>query len=161
MLRVQFLQQWFNLSDPAAGEELYGSPVLRQFAVVDLGRAPAPDRERQDCIRSRGSSDPWACAGKLQMRVGFNGFSFTLTFSIFRLAMSPTSQAIDFKLRVEALQRKSAEIGLAGVSADLTEGAVGDLHCANCEMFQEAYFRPAAHDAVCSSRFNTSFEPGL
>ncbi len=43
MLRVYFLQQWFNLSDPAAEEALYDSPVLRRFVGVDLGRAPAPD----------------------------------------------------------------------------------------------------------------------
>ena len=43
MLRVYFLQQWFNLSDPGAEDALYESPVLRQFAGVDLGRAPAPD----------------------------------------------------------------------------------------------------------------------
>jgi IS5 family transposase len=42
-LRIHFLQQWFNLSDPAAEEALYDSPVLRRFAGVDLGRAPAPD----------------------------------------------------------------------------------------------------------------------
>lgn len=43
MLRVYFVQQWFNLSDPGAEEALYESPVLRRFAGVDLGRAPAPD----------------------------------------------------------------------------------------------------------------------
>lgn len=43
MLRVYFLQHWFNLSDPAAEEALYDSPALRRFAGVDLGRAPAPD----------------------------------------------------------------------------------------------------------------------
>jgi len=43
MLRVYFLQQWFNLSDPGAEEALYESPVLRRFAGVDLGHAPAPD----------------------------------------------------------------------------------------------------------------------
>ena len=43
MLRVYFVQQWFNLSDPAAEEALYDSPVLRRFVGVDLGRAPAPD----------------------------------------------------------------------------------------------------------------------
>lgn len=43
MLRVYFLQQWFNLSDPGAEEALYESPVLRRFAGVELGRAPAPD----------------------------------------------------------------------------------------------------------------------
>ena len=43
MLRVYFLQHWFNLSDPGAEESLYESPVLRRFAGVDLGRAAAPD----------------------------------------------------------------------------------------------------------------------
>jgi IS5 family transposase len=43
MLRVYFVQQWFNLSDPGAEEALYESPALRRFAGVDLGRAPAPD----------------------------------------------------------------------------------------------------------------------
>ena len=43
MLRVYFLQQWFSLSDPAAEDALYESAVLRRFAGVDLGRAPAPD----------------------------------------------------------------------------------------------------------------------
>src|SRR5579875_2543870 len=35
MLRVYFLQQWFNLSDPGAEDALYESPVLRRFAGVD------------------------------------------------------------------------------------------------------------------------------
>jgi IS5 family transposase len=43
MLRIYFLQQWFNLSDPGAEDALYESAVLRRFAGVDLGRAPAPD----------------------------------------------------------------------------------------------------------------------
>ena len=43
MLRVYFVQQWFNLSDPGAEDALYESPVLRRFVGIDLGRAPAPD----------------------------------------------------------------------------------------------------------------------
>jgi transposase, IS5 family len=43
MLRIYFLQHWFNLSDPGAEEALYDSAALRRFAGVDLGRAPAPD----------------------------------------------------------------------------------------------------------------------
>ena len=43
MLRIYFLQHWFNLSDPGAEEALYDSPGLRRFAGVDLGRAAAPD----------------------------------------------------------------------------------------------------------------------
>ena len=43
MLRIYFVQQWFNLSDPGAEDALYDSPVLRQFVGIDLGRAPVPD----------------------------------------------------------------------------------------------------------------------
>ncbi len=43
MLRIYFLQHWFNLSDPAVEEALYDSPVLRQFAGIDLGSEPVPD----------------------------------------------------------------------------------------------------------------------
>jgi IS5 family transposase len=42
MLRIYFLQQWFNLSDPAAEEALYDSVAMRQFVGIDLGR----DRRR-------------------------------------------------------------------------------------------------------------------
>jgi IS5 family transposase len=43
MLRIYFLQQWFNLSDPAVEEALYDSVVMRQFVGIDLGCEPAPD----------------------------------------------------------------------------------------------------------------------
>src|SRR5215467_9093329 len=43
MLRIYFLQQWFNLSDPAVEEALYDSGVMRQFVGIDLGHEPVPD----------------------------------------------------------------------------------------------------------------------
>jgi IS5 family transposase len=43
MLRIYFVQQWFNLSDPGAEEALYDSGVLRQFVGIDLGSEPVPD----------------------------------------------------------------------------------------------------------------------
>src|SRR6202790_259743 len=43
MLRIYFLQQWFNLSDPAVEEALYDSPLMRPFAQIDLGNEPVPD----------------------------------------------------------------------------------------------------------------------
>ena len=43
MLRIYFLQQWFNLSDPAVEEALYDSVVMREFVGIDLGREPVPD----------------------------------------------------------------------------------------------------------------------
>ena len=43
MLRIHFLQHWFELSDPAAEEALYDSRAMRQFAGIDLGQEPVPD----------------------------------------------------------------------------------------------------------------------
>src|SRR5262249_47719074 len=43
MLRIYFLQQWFNLSDPAVEEALYDSRARRRFVGIDLGREPVPD----------------------------------------------------------------------------------------------------------------------
>src|SRR3989304_4777564 len=43
MLRIHFLQHWFNLSDPAVEEALYDSRAMRHFVGIDLGREPVPD----------------------------------------------------------------------------------------------------------------------
>jgi IS5 family transposase len=43
MLRIYFLQQWFNLSDPAVEEALYDSRAMHGFVGIDLGREPVPD----------------------------------------------------------------------------------------------------------------------
>jgi IS5 family transposase len=43
MLRIYFLQHWFNLSDPAVEEALYDSLSMRRFVGIDLGREPVPD----------------------------------------------------------------------------------------------------------------------
>ena len=43
MLRIHFLQHWFNLSDPSMEEALYDSRAMRQFVGIDLGREPVPD----------------------------------------------------------------------------------------------------------------------
>jgi len=43
MLRIHFLQHWFELSDPGAEEALYDSRAMRRFVGIDLGREPVPD----------------------------------------------------------------------------------------------------------------------
>ncbi len=43
MLRIHFLQHWFELSDPAAEEALYDSRAMRLFVGIDLGAEPVPD----------------------------------------------------------------------------------------------------------------------
>ena len=56
MLRVYFLQQWFNLSDPGAEDALYESAVLRRFAGVDLGRAAGA--QARDAVLKMGEGLP-------------------------------------------------------------------------------------------------------
>jgi IS5 family transposase len=43
MLRIYFLQQWFDLSDPGVEEALYDSVTMRSFVGIDLGCEPVPD----------------------------------------------------------------------------------------------------------------------
>jgi IS5 family transposase len=43
MLRIYFLQLWFNLSDPAVEEALYDSVSMRSFTGIDLGVESVPD----------------------------------------------------------------------------------------------------------------------
>ncbi|MHB8534877.1 MAG: IS5 family transposase [Sulfuricaulis sp.] len=43
MLRIYFLQQWFNLSDPAAEDSLYDIESMRRFCGIELGDNAVPD----------------------------------------------------------------------------------------------------------------------
>jgi|SRR5436190_20143524 len=43
MLRIYFLQNWFNLSDPQAEDSIYDSESMRRFAGVELGDDVIPD----------------------------------------------------------------------------------------------------------------------
>ena len=43
MLRIYFLQQWYNLSDPAAEEALYDSETMRRFVGIENGQDTIPD----------------------------------------------------------------------------------------------------------------------
>jgi IS5 family transposase len=43
MLRIYFLQQWFDLSDPGAEDAIYDIEPMRRFAGVELGEDTIPD----------------------------------------------------------------------------------------------------------------------
>jgi len=43
MLRVYFMQQWFNLSDPQAEDALYDIEPMRRFAGIELAEDVIPD----------------------------------------------------------------------------------------------------------------------
>src|SRR6266849_5007768 len=67
MLRIYFLQQWFNLSDPGVEEALYDSAVMRSFVGIDLGCEPVPD-ETTDC-KFRHLLEKHKVGGKMLMKV--------------------------------------------------------------------------------------------
>ncbi len=46
MLRIYFMQQWFNLSDPAMEDSLYDSESMRRFARIELLEDAVPDEPR-------------------------------------------------------------------------------------------------------------------
>lgn len=43
MLRIYFLQQWYNLADEALEDSLYDIQSLREFVGIDLGSEKVPD----------------------------------------------------------------------------------------------------------------------
>ena len=76
MLRIDCLQQWYNLSDPGAEEALYDIQSMRAFCGSKLGRDAIPDEttilnfrhllERCDLTKaiSRRSPNIWRRAGR-------------------------------------------------------------------------------------------------
>jgi transposase, IS5 family len=43
MLRIYFMQQWFNLSDPQAEDALYDMESMRRFGGIELAEDVIPD----------------------------------------------------------------------------------------------------------------------
>lgn len=43
MLRIYFMQQWFNLADEAMEDSLYDSESMRRFAGIELSKDAVPD----------------------------------------------------------------------------------------------------------------------
>ena len=43
MVRIYFMQQWFNLSDPGTEDALYDIESMRRFAGIELGEESIPD----------------------------------------------------------------------------------------------------------------------
>jgi hypothetical protein len=107
MLRVYFLQLWFALSDPAAEDALYESPVLRRFAGIDLpphGRRPV-----------RGDPD-WA-ALRRQTRRPFSTSAIFLKSTIYAAiheaapkAQDMTSRRVKTKAGVDDEQKRKNRV---------------------------------------------------
>jgi IS5 family transposase len=60
MLRMYFVQHWFNLADEACEEALLDSTALRRFVGIDLGRERVPDGTTLLKFRRLLESTSWA-----------------------------------------------------------------------------------------------------
>jgi len=63
MLRVYFLQQWFNLSDPGAEDAIYDSESMRRFARVEMGEDVGAPGEAWERRMRRTETFRWDPAG--------------------------------------------------------------------------------------------------
>jgi len=54
MLRIHFMQQWFNLTDPAMEEALHDIASMRQFAGLSLTRGSLPDETFRHLLEAHG-----------------------------------------------------------------------------------------------------------
>jgi hypothetical protein len=79
MLRIYFLHQWFNVSDPAVEEALYDSQAMRRFVSIDPrlreGRLSAASRcrMRPQCAASATCSHQTKKAKANQWSFGMKG----------------------------------------------------------------------------------------
>lgn len=68
MLRIHFMQLWFNQSDPGMEDLIYESESVRRFAGIELGVEPVPDEST--ILRFRHTLEQHRLAEKLFDRVG-------------------------------------------------------------------------------------------
>jgi IS5 family transposase len=98
MLRLHFLQHWFNLADQACEEALYDSASLRRFAGIDLGREPVPDatsllRFRHLLERHQLGEALFAAAGRVLQDSGMTLKTGTIVDATLIAAPSSTKNA--------------------------------------------------------------------
>jgi hypothetical protein len=60
MLRIHFVQHWFNLADLACEEALYDSASLRRFVGIDLGASRCPTPQPSPSFASSSTTTSWA-----------------------------------------------------------------------------------------------------
>ena len=98
MLRIHYLQLWFNLSDPAVEEALYDSLAMRAFVGIDLGREPVPDettvmRFRHLLEEHRLGEQIFAEVGKILLARGLRVSKGTIVDATIIAAPSSTKNA--------------------------------------------------------------------
>ena len=59
MLRLHFIQHWFNLADLACEEALYDSASLRRFVGIDLGVSRCPTPQEHGSFANSSMTTNW------------------------------------------------------------------------------------------------------
>jgi transposase, IS5 family len=113
MLRIHFLQHWFNLADLACEEALYDSASLRRFAGIDLGREAVPDassllRFRHFLEQHKLGEQLFAAAGRVLQDSGMTLKTGTIVDATIIAAPSSTKNA-DGKRDPEMHQTKKGQ----------------------------------------------------
>jgi IS5 family transposase len=98
MLRIHFIQHWFNLADEACEEALYDSASLRRFVGIDLGREPVPDattmlKFRRLLNENKLGEQLFAKVGEVLQRSGFKLKTGTIVDATIIGAPSSTKNA--------------------------------------------------------------------
>ncbi len=107
MLRIYFLQQWFNMSDPQAEDCLYDSEAMRKFVGIDLGVETAPDET------TRSASYLAFCTGAFRAVSAtrdLHGYMIGVTANVRLLARVLTRLRLNelFSIFLELVQLKNA-----------------------------------------------------
>ena len=79
MLRIYFLQQWFNLSDPAAEDSLYDIESLRRFCGIELSDNAVPDETTILNFRRLLEQHRWYFGMKVHIGTDAKGIVHTIT----------------------------------------------------------------------------------
>lgn len=113
MLRIRFLQHWFNLADLACEEALYDSASLRRFVGIDLAREAVPDatsllRFRHLLEKHNLGEQLIATAGRVLQDSGMALKTGTIVDATIIAAPSPTKNA-DGKRDPEMHQTKKGQ----------------------------------------------------
>jgi IS5 family transposase len=132
MLRVYFLQQWFNLSDPGAEEALYDIVSMRMFAGIELGEDEVPDETtilnfRRFLEKNELPQKIFACINKILEEKGLLMKSGTIVDATIIHAPSSTKNVLKER-DPEMKQTKKGNQWYFGMKAHIGTSVQGIVH---------------------------------
>ena len=187
MLRIHFMQQWFNLSDPAMEEALHDVPLFREFAGLGGWDDRLPDewtilRFRHTLEKHKLAEQIFTSVNDLLMAQGMLLKSGTVVDATLIAAPSSTKNASGERDPQMKQSKKGQQwyFGMKshiGVDADSglvhtvrgTAGSVNDvveanslLHGQACDVWADAAYQAAGKrpDARAGVRWHIAMRPG-